>query len=110
MSATAETIATGYRYIVKNPGTCGGRAIIEGTRIGVNDVVGLLQNGEPIDTISATCFPDITRAQIYECLAYYEDHRDEIDALIAEQMNPPESVVREVAELNEMSRRLRDRA
>ena len=28
----------------------------------------------------------VTRAQVYECLAYYEDHRTEIDALIIEQM------------------------
>ena len=32
-------------------------------------------------------FPDLTRVQVYECLAYYEDHRAEIDALIARQMN-----------------------
>jgi uncharacterized protein (DUF433 family) len=32
-------------------------------------------------------FPGVTRAQGYECLAYYEDHRVEIDALIAQQMS-----------------------
>jgi uncharacterized protein (DUF433 family) len=32
-------------------------------------------------------FPGLTKAQIYECLAYYEDHRTEIDALVAEQMS-----------------------
>jgi len=32
-------------------------------------------------------FPDLTKAQIYECLAYYEDHRTEIDALVTEQMS-----------------------
>jgi uncharacterized protein (DUF433 family) len=47
-----------------------------------------LQNGETIDSI-LNCFPDITRAQIYECLAYYEDHRGEIDLLIARQMAEP---------------------
>ena len=26
-------------------------------------------------------------AQVYECLAYYEDHRTQIDALVAEQMS-----------------------
>jgi uncharacterized protein (DUF433 family) len=35
------------------------------------------------------CFPGITRAQIYECLAYYEDHRGEIDFLIGRQMAEP---------------------
>lgn len=80
--------ATNYRYIVKTEGIRGGNARIEGTRIGVHDVIGLLQNGETIDSIS-NCFPDITRAQVYECLAYYEDHRGEIDLLIARQLTEP---------------------
>jgi uncharacterized protein (DUF433 family) len=77
--------ATNYRYIVKTEGVRGGNARIEGTRIGVHDIVGLLQHGETIDSIS-NCFPDVSRAQVYECLAYYEDHRGEIDLLIARQM------------------------
>jgi hypothetical protein len=28
----------------------------------------------------------LTKAQVYECLAYYEDHRGEIDLLVARQM------------------------
>ena len=55
-------------------------------RIGVHDVIGLLQNGETIDTLTANCFPNLTKAQVYECLAYYEDHRGEIDLLVAAQM------------------------
>ena len=34
-------------------------------------------------------FPGVTRAQVYECLAYYEDHRAEIDDLVAGQMHDP---------------------
>jgi len=82
----AET-STSYRYIVRGDGVCGGAARIEGTRIGVHDVVGLLQNGETVDSMPS-CFPDVTRAQVYECLAYYEDHRGEIDLLIATQVAP----------------------
>jgi uncharacterized protein (DUF433 family) len=48
-----------------------------------------LQDGETVDTLRANCFPLLTRAQIYECLAYYEDHRGEIDLLVAEQMSEP---------------------
>ena len=80
--------ATNYRYIVKTEGIRGGNARIEGTRIGVHDVVGLLQNGETIDSMP-NCLPDIIRAQVYECLAYYEDHRGEIDLLTARQMAEP---------------------
>jgi len=83
MAAVAEQ----YRYITHTPGIRGGNAIVEGTRIGVHDVIGLLQNGETVDTITVACLPDLTKAQIYECLAYYEDHRGEIDLLVARQMS-----------------------
>ena len=83
------TVAESYRYITHQPGVRGGHAIVAGTRIGVHDVIGLLQNGETVDSIIVTCFPDITKAQVYECLAYYEDHRDEINLLVAEQMTNP---------------------
>jgi uncharacterized protein (DUF433 family) len=85
-----ENIASvGYRYITRLPGVRGGHAIIEGTRVGVHDVVSLLQNGETVDSVVTRCFPNITRAQVYECLAYYEDHRGEIDVLVARQMSAP---------------------
>ena len=77
----AETIET-YRY--KTPGVCGGHARIQGTRICVHDVVGLLQNGETVDSVTRQ-LPGLTRAQTYECLAYYEDHLAEIDYLVASQ-------------------------
>jgi uncharacterized protein (DUF433 family) len=75
-----------YRYITRVPGVRSGHAIVAGTRIGVHDVIGLLQNGETVDTLVGRCFPNLTRAQVYECLAYYEDHRGEIDLLVARQM------------------------
>ena len=79
-----------YRYIVSSPDVRGGNARVEGTRIGVHDVIGLLQNGETVDSVIANCFPTLTRAQVYQCLAFYEDHRGEIDVLVARQMAPGE--------------------
>jgi uncharacterized protein (DUF433 family) len=79
-------ISETYRYIVRSAGVRGGNAIVEGTRIGVHDVIGLLQNGETVDTLTVNCIPQLTRSQVYECLAYYEDHRGEIDVLVASQM------------------------
>ena len=81
-------IAQGYRYITRAAGVRGGNAIIEGTRIGVHDVIGLLQNGETVESLIAACFPTLKKSQVYECLAYYEDHRGEIDLLVARQMSP----------------------
>lgn len=79
-------VSQSYRYIVRSPEVRGGNARVEGTRIAVHDVIGLLQNGETIDSVVANCLPVLTRAQVYECLAYYEDHRGEIDVLVARQM------------------------
>ena len=83
MSTTSES----YRdnYIVRSPDVRGGNPRVEGTRVGVHDVIGLLQNGETIDSVIASCFPALSKAQVYECLAYYEDHKGEIDLLVARQ-------------------------
>jgi uncharacterized protein (DUF433 family) len=83
-------IATAYRYIVRDPAVRAGRACLEGTRLGVHDVIGLLLNGETTDSVMQ-CFPGLTKAQVYECLSYYEDHRAEIDQLIARQMSENEA-------------------
>jgi len=80
-----KTAAETYRYIIRTPGVCGGNPRLEGSRIAVHDVIGLLQNGETVDSVTRQ-LPGLTRAQAYECLAYYEDHRAEIDYLIARQM------------------------
>lgn len=79
---------TAYRYLVQISGVCQGRTIVEGSRIAVHDVIGLIVNGAGIEDVLHS-FPDLKRAQVYECLAYYEDHRTEIDALVAEQMAEP---------------------
>jgi uncharacterized protein (DUF433 family) len=78
--------STGYRYLFSMTDVRGGNTIVEGTRIGVHDVVGLIVNGSSVDDVVRS-YPDLTRAQVYECLAYYEDHRAEIDSLVARQMS-----------------------
>ena len=78
--------ATAYRYLVRLPGVGSGHTIVANTRIGVHDVIGLIVNGASLEDVQRN-FPGLTKAQIYECLAYYEDHRAEIDALVAEQMS-----------------------
>ncbi|MBI3491367.1 MAG: DUF433 domain-containing protein [Acidobacteria bacterium] len=82
----SSEISQSYRYIVRSPDVRDGHARVEGTRIAVHDVIGLLQNGENVESITTTCFPTLTKAQVYECLAYYEDHRGEVDLLVARQM------------------------
>lgn len=80
--------ATAYRYLINLPNVRSGNTIVECTRIGVHDVVGLIVNGSSVDNVVRS-FPDLTRAHVYECLAYYEDHRAEIETLVARQMSAP---------------------
>lgn len=63
----SSTFSIQYAYITREKGIRGGNAIISGTRIGVHDVIGLLQNGETVDCLVTQSFPAITRAQVYEC-------------------------------------------
>ena len=76
--------ATSYRYIVQRVGARSGHPIVEGSRIGVHDVVAMTKTGASVDEVVAS-FPGLTRALVYECLAYYEDHRSELDPLVAAQ-------------------------
>src|SRR5258708_21500797 len=75
-----------YRHITRRPGVRSGHPILEGTRIGVHDVVAYHLLGASVDEIEK-CFPDLTRAQIYESLAYFEDHKEEIMPLALEQID-----------------------
>ena len=77
-------IATSYRCNVRRAGIRSGRPILEGTRIGVHDVVAMMKTGASVDEVVAS-FPRLTWAQAYEGSACYEDHRAEIDPLVAEQ-------------------------
>lgn len=78
-------IATSYRYIVQRAGIRSGYPIVEGTRIGVHDVVALIKTGASVDEVVQS-LPKLTRAQVFECLAYYEDHREQLDSLISNQI------------------------
>ena len=72
------------KHIEKTPGVCGGRACIAGHRIRVMDIVAYHEKwGRCADEIVAI-FPGITFADVYAALAYYHDHREEIEASFAE--------------------------
>jgi uncharacterized protein (DUF433 family) len=64
--------------IIKVPGICGGRAAIAGHRVRVLDVViWHEQHGLSPDEIVSQV-PSITLADVHAALAYYYDHREEI--------------------------------
>jgi uncharacterized protein (DUF433 family) len=79
-------IAASYRYIVRRARVRSGHPVVEGTRIGVHDVVALVRTGATVDeVVSSFPRPRLTRGQVYECLAYYEDHQAELESLVSAQ-------------------------
>lgn len=55
--------------IVANPGILGGKPIVEGTRLSVAHILGLLANGMSNQQIIAD-YPDLTEESIRAVLAY----------------------------------------
>lgn len=68
---------TDIKYIVIDPDVLGGRPTIAGHRIGVIHVATWIQQGMAAEEI-ATEF-GISLAEVYAALAYYYDHRDELE-------------------------------
>ena len=66
------------QYIEVSPGVRGGKPRIAGTRITVSDVAIMhLKLGQSVDEIAADY--NLSLAVIYSALAYYYDHREEIE-------------------------------
>lgn len=77
------TVMTDYKYIETNPQAVGGKPHIAGRRITVQQIaIWHDQMGYSVDEI-ATQY-DLTLAEIYAALAYYYDHKAELDAALAE--------------------------
>lgn len=71
-----------FRYIVCTPDVMDGEPRIDGHRIRVRDVVAMRDfRGYTPEEIAATAYPQLSLAQVYAALAYYEDHRAEIQKL-----------------------------
>src|SRR5437763_483246 len=80
--ATEETAmsAVQTQHIVKTPGICGGRACIAGHRIRVADIVAWHERrGYSPDEVVGL-FPGLTLGDVHAAIAYYFDHRDEVEA------------------------------
>jgi uncharacterized protein (DUF433 family) len=69
-----------YPHIVKTADTCAGLPRIEGTRITVNLLVREIVHGQRTAGEVLVGHPHLSLAQIHAALAYYYDHRAEVDA------------------------------
>ena len=71
------------QYVVSSPGVKGGKPTIAGTRISVADLVIMhLRMGQSLEEIAVTY--DLPLAAAHAGMAYYYDHRSEIDRSIKE--------------------------
>ena len=57
----------------------GPRAVIRGTRVGIDVVVGYEQAGYTPQQIAGDILPHLTLAQVYDALSYFHEHLDEIE-------------------------------
>ena len=71
-----------YPYVTQNPRILGGIPIVTGTRTPVRAIAGYYQMGMSADEILQS-LPHLTLAKIHAALAYYFDHRREIDRDLA---------------------------
>jgi len=72
-----------HPHIVKVRGVASGEPIVLGTRIMVRTIIEQYQLGSSIEEILWD-FPKLTSAQVHDAIAYYHDHKMEMD-LILEQ-------------------------
>ena len=72
-------------HIETTPGVCGGKPRVAGHRVKVQDIVIWHERlGQSADEICEQ-IAGLTLADVHAALAYYYDHREEIDRSIAEE-------------------------
>jgi uncharacterized protein (DUF433 family) len=72
---------TDHPHIVKVSGVGSGEPIILNTRIMVRTIVEQYQLGSTVEEILWD-YPQLSSAQIHDALAYYHDHKDDMDVLL----------------------------
>jgi uncharacterized protein (DUF433 family) len=80
------TLPVMREHIVSTPDTCGGKPRIAGSRIRVKDVAIWHDHQRMTPSEIVSNWPHLTLASVYAALAYYHDHREEINAeIVADQ-------------------------
>ena len=71
--------------LTRDPGVCGGRLCIDGTRVTVQQIVTLYKLGESAEEIAAN-FPQLSLGQVYTALAYYHANQSELERELAAEL------------------------
>src|SRR5712691_6438614 len=72
-----------HPYVERRPGVQGGRPVIKGSRFPVSSIVQNYHRGLSVEEILWD-FPHLTPAEVHGALAFYYEHREEIDKEITE--------------------------
>lgn len=75
-----------HPYVESDRAVCGGSPHITGTRITVRTIATYVLHYDLSPDELLTYYPHVGLAAIYDALSYYYDHRAEIDAEIAQQL------------------------
>lgn len=78
MRKALKSADTGHSHIAINKRICGGTPIIKGTRVSVANIAGFYLMGFGPEEIHRE-LPHLTLAQVYDAIAYFLDHRDDIN-------------------------------
>lgn len=78
------TVPVIREHIAIKPGYCGGKPHIDGHRIKVQLIAELHTRSGMTPAEIAEVYPSISLAAVHAALAYYYDHKDQIEADIAE--------------------------
>ena len=86
MAETAIRVQFGNTHHLEQRLTPSGpQAHIRGTRVAVRHIAALLQAGHTVEQIVQEGMPQLPPAAVYEAVAYYYDHSQEIEAELAAQ-------------------------
>lgn len=76
---------TNHVHITVKKGVCGGAPIVKDTRTSVANIAGYYRLGLSPEEIQQE-LPHLTLAQIFDALAFYFDHRQEIDREMEQEL------------------------
>ena len=84
-----------HSYVEELVGRSGPRAVIHGTRVGVDVVLGYTRAGHAPEEIAAEILPQLTPAQVYDALSYAHDHPETFETLEKDSISAWQSRLRE---------------
>ena len=107
LRAKRAVLAPVYPYIeLVSSLTHGQKAKIKGRNIAVSQIVGWVESGERVDHIAADY--DLTLAEIYAALLYYQDHKIIIDKQIAIEAAIYDEALKQHSKLDEKIERMKN--